>query len=328
MIMAGETFLGLELKNPFIAASCPATGSLDGARQLEEAGAGAIVMRSIFEEEIRQEIESIYDEIGMNAPSAAQDYLRAELPFRLGSDRYIDLVREMKRELSIPVIASVNCTTADKWILFAKKLEKAGADAVELNIYDIPLDVTEDALAIEKRRLHLISSVASDISIPVSVKLSPYYSSLLNFARKAQDAGAKGLVFFNRFLQPDINTESMGLIEKVHFSTPADLRLPLRWIAISRDLLGCDLALSGGVHSGDDAVKAILAGADVVYICSALYSKRGFAALGDIASETAAWMQRHGFSSFADFRGRMREQNLSDGHGFERAHYMHILGNA
>lgn len=326
--MDSESYLGIELKNPFIAASGPATGNLEDARRLEEAGAGAIVMRSIFEEEIRQEIEAIYDDIGMNVPSAAQDYLRAEIPLRLGPDRYVDLVKAMKRDLSIPVIASVNCTTASKWILFAKKLEKAGADAVELNIYDIPLNPEEDSLAIEKRRLDLISAVATDLKIPVSVKLSPYYSSLLNFARKAQSAGARGLVFFNRFLQPDIDVDKMKLVDKIHFSTSADLRLPLRWVAIARDLLGCDLALSGGVHSGEGAVKAILAGADAVYICSALYSKRGCAAMTDIAAEAAAWMQRHGYGSFSEFRGRMREQDLTDGKGFERAHYMHIIGNA
>lgn len=326
--MASESYLGIELKNPFIAASGPATGNLEDARRLEEAGAGAIVMRSIFEEEIRQEIEALYDDIGMNVPSAAQDYLRAEIPVRLGPDRYVDLVRTMKSELSIPVIASINCTTASKWILFAKKLEKAGADAVELNIYDIPLDPEEDSMAIEKRRINLISAVATDLKIPVSVKLSPYYSALLNFARKAQAAGAKGLVFFNRFLQPDIDVEKMSLIDKIHFSTPADLRLPLRWVAIARDMLGCDLALSGGVHSGEAAVKAVLAGADAVYISSALYTKRGAAALTDIQTESADWMRRHGYSSFSEFRGRMREQDLTDGRGFERAHYMNILGNA
>ena len=322
------SYLGLELRNPLVAASSPFTGSVDSVRRLEDAGIGAVVMRSAFEEEIRQEIASIYDDLGDAGSAAALDYLRADLPMRLGPQKYVELLRAMRKEVIVPVIASVNCTTSEQWTSFAKRLEAAGADAIELNVYDIPLDPDETAEAVIRRHISLIEAVASTVKIPVAVKLSPFYVALVNFCLRAQKAGAKGLVLFNRCLQPDIDTDAREIPSQVHLSHPSDHRLPLRWVAPLREPLSCDLGLSGGVLTSKGAVKSLLAGADVVYLCSALYSPQGFGVIGEMLSGTEKWMAAHGFDRLAQFRGKLRERDVHDGHGFERAHYMNILGNA
>lgn len=326
--MFQSSWLGLELKNPLVAASSPFTGNVDSVRHLEEAGIGAIVMRSAFEEEIRQQVANIYDDLGDTGTAAALDYLRADLPMRIGPQRYVELLRSLRKEVGIPVIASVNCTTSEQWTSFAKRLEAAGADAIELNVYDIPLDPDETASEVIKRHIDLIKAVTSTVKIPVSVKLSPFYVALVNFCQMAQNAGAKGLVLFNRFLQPDINIDLVEISEQVHLSHPSDLRMPLRWVALLRDRTTCNLALSGGVLSFKGVVKSLLAGADVVYLCSALYSPQGFGVINEMLHGTEKWMGAHGYSRVGDFRGLLRERDVHDGHGFERTHYMNILGNA
>lgn len=322
------SYLGLELRNPLVAASSPFTGTIDSVKHLEDAGIGAIVMRSAFEEEIRSEIASIYDDLGDTGTAAALDYLRADLPMRLGPQKYVELLRSFRKEVVVPVIASVNCTTSEQWTSFAKRLEAAGADAIELNVYDIPLDPDETAESVINRHINLIDAVTSTVKIPVAVKLSPFYVALVNFCQRAQKAGAKGLVLFNRFLQPDIDIDNVEVREQVHLSHPSDLRMPLRWVALLRDRLSCDLALSGGVLSYKGVVKSLLAGADTVYLCSALYAPQGFGVISEMLHGTEKWMNAHGFSRLSEFRGKLREQNIHDGHGFERAHYMNILGNA
>ena len=322
------SYLGLELRNPLVAASSPFTGSVDSVRRLEEAGIGAIVMRSAFEEEIRQEIASIYDDLGDAGSAAALDYLRADLPMRLGPQKYVELLRALRKEVVVPVVASVNCTTSEQWTSFAKRLEAAGADAIELNVYDIPLDPDETAEAVIHRHIALVEAVASTVKIPVAVKLSPFYVALVDFCLRAQKAGAKGLVLFNRFIQPDIDIDAVEIREQVHLSHPSGLRLPLRWVALLRDHLSCDIGLSGGVLSYKGVVKSLLAGADVVYLCSALYAPQGFGVVGEMLSGTGKWMAAHGFDRLSQFRGKLRERDVHDGHGFERAHYMNILGNA
>ena len=199
-------------------------------------------------------------------------------------------------------------------------LETRSADAVE--------GPDETAEAVIQRHISLIEAVASTVKIPVAVKLSPFYVALVNFCLRAQKAGAKGLVLFNRFIQPDIDIDAVEIREQVHLSHPSDLRLPLRWVALLREPLSCDLGLSGGVLTYKGVVKSLLAGADVVYLCSALYSPQGFGVIGEMLSGTEKWMAAHGFDRLAQFRGKLRERDVHDGHGFERAHYMNILGNA
>lgn len=320
------SYLGLDLRCPIVAASSPFTGSVASARKLEAAGVGAIVMRSAFEEEIRSEIASIYDDLGDTGSAAALDYLRADLPMRLGPQRYVELLRAIRREVVVPVIASVNCTTSEQWTSFAKRLEVAGADALELNVYDIPVNPDETAEEVIRRHIGIVEAVASTVRIPVALKISPFYSSLPNFCLRAEKAGARGLVLFNRFLQPDIDVSGPSIREEVHLSHEDDMRLPLRWTALLRGRLKCSIALSGGVLSGEGAVKALLAGADVVYLCSALY--RGFGVVGEMLSYIDKWATDHGHRRIDDFRGLLRETDFTDGHGFERAHYMNILAGA
>ena len=321
-------YLGLSLKNPLVASSCPLTSRLETARELEAAGVGAIVVRSIFEEQIRGEVAPMYDALAESGSSVALDYLRADLPMRLGPEKYIENLKAVRKGLKIPVIASVNCIAPDQWVAFARKIQHAGVDALELNVYDIPEDPGEDSAAVEARHAALVSAIRAEVSIPVAVKLGPYYAGLANMALRLQRLGARGLVLFNRFLQPDIDIETQKLVYQVHLSHPDDLRLPLRWVAMLRDLVDCDLALSSGVHDSDAAVKALLAGANAVCCCSVLYRQPYGSAVGEILQGLGEWMNRHGFATLDAFRGRMRETVLGDGRGFERAHYVRLVGEA
>jgi dihydroorotate dehydrogenase (fumarate) len=322
------SYLGLELKNPVVAGSSPLTGSLARARELERAGVGAVVMRSIFEEQIRAEIAGMYATLEDAGTGPALDYLRADLPMRLGPEKYLDDLRALRRELRIPVIASINCVNPDQWVTFARKIEAAGADALELNVYDIPVDPAMTSEDVETRHLDLVRAIEAEVKLPVAVKLSPYYSGLPAFAARLQALGIEGLVLFNRFLQPDIDVEAGALRYGVHYSRPEDLRLPLRWVAILRDRLTCDLALSSGVHDADGVIQALLAGANVAYVCSALFLRPRTEVIRGMLDGLTAWMDRKGHADLAAFRGRLRETAFGDGSGFERAHYVRTLGGA
>jgi dihydroorotate dehydrogenase (fumarate) len=322
------SYLGLELSNPVVASSSPLTGSVAKARELEAAGVGAIVMRSIFEEQIRADVAGMYASLEDAGTGVALDYLRADLPMRLGPEKYIDDLRGLRRELKIPVIASINCVNPDQWVTFARKLETAGADAIELNVYDIPVDPTMTSEDVEARHLDLVRAIKCEVKLPVAVKLSPYYSGLIAFARQLSALEVEGVVLFNRFLQPDIDIESEDLRYGVHFSHADDLRLPLRWVAILRDHLTCDMALSSGVHDATGVTKALLAGANVAYICSVLFLQPRVAVVRGMLSGLTDWMDRKGYGDLAAFRGKMRETEFGDGSGFERAHYVRTLGSA
>jgi dihydroorotate dehydrogenase (fumarate) len=321
------TYMGLELRNPLIVGSCSLTSTADKVAAWEEAGAGAVVLKSIFEEQIRAETagmeESLAESDGYMS-AAAYDYMRANLPMRFGPDKYLEVIKACKAKTSLPIIASVNCTEADQWVSFGRKLEAAGADAVELNIYDIPdsVDVTSDE--IEARHLALVRAVASSLSIPVAAKLGPFYTSILSMATRVREAGAEGLVIFNRFLQPDIDIEAVALKNAVNLSRSEDLRLPLRWTAILSGVVGSQISLTGGVHTAEDAIKALLAGATTVQLCSTLY-ENGPERLGEILRGVEAWMDAHGYSDLAEVRGQLREYDLSDKQGFERVHYVKTL---
>jgi len=322
------SYLGLELKNPVVACSSTLTGSVKTARQLEAAGVGAIVMRSVFEEQIRAEVADLYDTLEDAGSSVAMDYLRADLPMRLGPEKYVENLRQLRRELKIPVIASINCIRPDLWIAFARKLEAAGADALELNVYDIPADPTAASTEIETRHLDLIRAIQNEVKLPIAVKLSPFYSGLAHFTRRVGALGVEGVVLFNRFLQPDIDIERQRLKFATTLSRPDALRLPLRWVAILREQLACDIALSSGVHDAKAAVKGLLAGANVLYMCSALYRVPYGSAATEVLTGLTEWMDRHGYADLAAFRGRLSEHETDDGHGFERAHYVRILSAA
>ncbi len=320
-------FMGLELRNPLVVGACPLTSTADKVCAWADAGAGAVVLKSIFEEQIRAETAGIEESL-MGADGAmsgvACDYLRANLSMRFGPAKYLEVVKESKARAGIPIIASVNCIAPDQWVSFARKLEAAGADAIELNIYDVPDSPDATSEDIEARHVALVRAVASELTIPVAVKLGPFYTSIMSMAKRLREAGAEGLVIFNRFLQPDIDTESVALKNAVNFSRSEDLRLPLRWTAILSGMVGSQIGLTGGVHTADDAVKALLAGAQTVQLCSTLF-KNGPERLGEILAGIDTWMEAHGHSDLSDVRGLLQEHDLSDKQGFERVHYVKTL---
>lgn len=314
-------YMGLALKNPLIIASSTLTIEPNKIKALEAAGAAAVVLKSIFEEQIRADVAGDYDGLEGRAHPEALQYLRADLPMRLGPTKYLERVKAIKKAVSIPVIASLNCTTRARWTSFAEDIQRAGADAIELNIYDIPDDPDTPGGDVEMRHLDLVKAVKSVVKVPVAVKIGPYYSSLLDFARRVSRSGADAIVMFNRFFQPDIDTATLELKSHLVLSRPEDILLPLRWVAIVRDEVPCDLSLTGGVHDADGVVKAILAGANTVQLCSVLYRK-GPDCIGGILEGLAAWMDKHGYAKVADFHGLLREKDLTDNKGFERAQYL------
>ncbi len=321
-------YLGIELKNPLIVSSCPLTSSVDGVKDLAAAGAGAVVVRSIFEEQIRAETEQMDEALAAYGTGAALDYLGADMGMRLGPEKYVDTIRAIRKAVTIPVIASINCIASANWVTFARKIEAAGADALELNVYDIPQSPDESSNAVEARHLALVQAVRAEVKLPITIKLSPYYTNTLAFARQLDRAGINGMVLFNRFIQPDIDIDNESLVYEVNLSREQDLLLPLRWVAILRDLVRRDIAISGGVHTCASVIKGLLAGANAVYLCSALYHNDNHGrVIGDMLTGLETWMSHKGHADITAFRGAMRERILGDADGFERAHYFKLLSS-
>lgn len=319
-------YLGLRIRNPLVAAASTRTGSIEGAVQLAKAGIGALVMRSIFEEQIRADVDSMYDDLSYDPHPEALEYLRADLPMELGPAAYLDSLQSIREHVDVPVIASINCTHPDTWVGFARKLEAAGAAAIELNIYDIPDHPAMVGSAIEARHVDLVRQVTAQVKIPVAVKLSPYYSALLQMGVRLDQAGAGGLVLFNRFFQPDIDIRLITLKNVLNLSRPEDIRLPLRWIALLRDHVRGSLSLTGGVHDAEGLTKALLAGADTAQLCSVLYrSEDPVGTIRDMLQGLTNWMRQHQFETLEAFRGRLRETDLSAHAGFERFQYVRTL---
>lgn len=322
MVNLKTSYLGLELKNPLIVSSNPLTDQVESVVKLEQAGVAAIVMRSIFEEQIRADVSDMVTALEGDTSMAALEYLRADLPGQLGAERYLDKIAAIRKRVKIPVIASVNCVEAAHWVSYAKKIERAGADALEINLYHMPVDPNEHADAVEARRLSLVKAVMAEVRLPVAVKLSSHYTTLLPFARALDTVGVKGLVLFNRFLQTDVDIESETMFFAPNYSTPHVLHSQLRWTAVLRDWVRCSLAISGGIHSSDELIKALLVGANVGYICSVLHVKQDFGVIREILDGLAAWMDHKGYASQEAFRGKLRETNLRDSKGFERQQYV------
>jgi dihydroorotate dehydrogenase (fumarate) len=321
-------YLGLELRSPIVASASPLTGEPDTAHRLDEAGVGAIVLPSLFEEEI------LNDEIGLNRSleagseqfAEALEYFPTVDSIPNIGERYLARLARIKAQSSVPVIASLNATTSGGWVRYATLMQDAGADALELNLYRVAADPRKGASDMDAADLDLIAAVRAAITIPLSVKLSPYYSAFANFARGAVDRGADGLVLFNRFYQPDLDLESLEVVSKVELSQSADLRLPLRWIAILRPQLGpkAYLAASSGVHTGADVAKELLVGADVAMMTSALL-RNGPDHVRTVETELRAWMTECEYESVAQLRGSASQATAVDPSAFERANYMKTL---
>lgn len=317
------TYLGLKLKNPLVASSSPMTNQADSIARLEDAGVAAVVLRSIFEEQIRSEVSDMYKDLEGETSQFALEYLRADLPAQLGPENYLRKIEEIRKRVKIPVIASCNCLEKSAWVSYAKKIEQAGADALELNLYHMPVDPDETSGQVEARNLALVQAVVSQVKLPVAVKLSYHYTALLPYARKLDAIGVKGIVLFNRFLQTDVDINTESIFYTPNYTSPKVLHSQLRWTAVLRDWVKADIAVSGGIHSGDELIKAILVGANVGYICSVLHLHPDNArVVQSILNRISAWMDAKGYRDTAAFRGKLRETNLRDGKGFERAQYV------
>ncbi len=322
------TYLGLSLKNPLVAAAGPLTAEVDSIRELEDSGAAAVVLHSLFEEQITHEAEELAHLTTQGTESFAESltYFPEAGDYRLGPDEYLEHIRKAKLAVDIPVIASLNGVTVGGWIDYATKMQRAGADAIELNVYYIATDPTLHAPDVENRYVQILKAVKSHVKIPVAMKLSPFFSATAAMAKRLDEAGADGLVLFNRFYQPDINLDTLEVVPDLVLSTPFDMRLPLRWIAILHGRVRASLAATSGIATGRDVVKMIMAGADVAQVCSVLLRK-GTRELGRMLRDMQAWMEEREYASVAQMKGSMSQKSCPDPAAFERANYMKTLNS-
>ena len=320
------TYLGLALPHPVMCGASPLAHDLDAVRHLEDAGAAAIVMHSLFEEQITR------DELGMvhhilvheDSHAEALSYFPNADDYAFGPDRYLEQIRRTKAAVRIPVIGSLNGTTPEGWLSHAQQIQQAGADALELNFYHVATDPHEDGASVEQRLLDVVRAVKQHVTIPVAVKLSPFFSSVSNLALQLDAAGADGLVLFNRFYQPDIDPEMLEAVPRLQLSTSDELLLRVRWLAILHGHVRASLAATGGVHTGIDALKAVMAGADGVQMVAALLH-HGPAHLTTVVRDLTHWLVEHEYESLAQARGSMSLSKCPDPEAFERGNYMRVL---
>jgi len=339
--------MGLELKNPLVVSSCGLTKTVQGVKQAAEAGAGAIVLKSLFEEQIVAETDELARQSQHSGHTETYDYLHG-FGRTFGPREYLQLVSDAKAAVAIPVIASVNCVTAERWTEYAVKLAAAGADGLELNIGFLPRDPAISGVAVEERYLSILSAVRAKVTLPVALKIGPYFSSLANLAQQLGNdrmsgppftvgwcgsgendkevtwQGADALVLFNRFYRFDIDVDKRQLSGGNPYSTSEELHVALRWISLLAGRVACDLAATTGVHDGHDMIKQLLAGASVVQVCSTLY-RNGLGQIGLILDQLQMWMQLHGFETPADFRGQLSQVRSEDPEGYERLQYIKAL---
>ncbi len=321
-------YLGLNLKNPVVASASPLTKKLDSAIKLDEAGVGAIVMYSLFEEQIIHESLELdhYLTRGTDSFAEALTYLPEISSYTMGPGKYLDHMNAVKKAVSVPVIGSLNGVSKGGWTHYAHHMQDAGADAIELNLYYLPTDPELTALELENTYVELISEVCAGVSIPVSVKLNPFCTALPNFAKRIVEAGAKGLVLFNRFYQPDFDLDNLEVVHSLVLSTSDELRLPLRWTSILYGKVNADLAITSGVHTATDVIKSMMAGAKVTMIASELL-KNGYGRVPDILATMQSWMEEHEYISIQQMQGSMSQQSVKEPAAFERANYMKVLGS-
>ena len=326
MVDLTTSYLGLKLKNPLVASASPLSKKVDSARRLEDAGIGAIVMYSLFEEQIVHESQALdhYLTRGTESFAEAVTYFPDLGEYNIGPESYLELVQRIKQAVNIPVIGSLNGISTGGWIEYAHRIQDAGADALELNIYYIPTDPKLSSKELEQSYVDLVKDVRQQISIPLAVKLSPYFTALPNLASQLDAAGASGLVLFNRFYQPDLDIETLEVVPNLVLSTPDELRLPLRWIAILYGRIQADLALSSGVHSAQDVVKSLMAGARVAMTTSELLAN-GIGRATEILTDLEKWMEEFEYESVAQMTGSMSQQAVAEPAAFERANYMKAL---
>lgn len=326
MVDLQTKYLGLQLRNPLVASASPLSKKADTVRQLEDAGISAVVMYSLFEEQIQNEARALdhYLTQGSESFAEALSYFPDLNTYNVGPDEYLNLIRKLKSSVDIPIIGSLNGISEGGWIDYAKQIAQAGADALELNIYYLPTDPEVTSEQLENSYIDLVKKVRGSVRIPLAIKLSPYFTALPNFAKRLVEAGADGLVLFNRFYQPDLDIENMVVKPDLNFSNSSHLRLPLRWTAILYDRIKADLAISGGIHSATDLVKSIMAGANVGMVAAALI-ERGPQYAATVLQQYERWLSEHGYESVQSILGIMSQKSVAHPSAFERANYMKIL---
>ncbi len=320
------TYLGLKLKNPIVPSSSPMMQKLDHVKRMEDAGAAAVVLHSLFEEQIIRDADMLDHALDQGAHSFAEalTYFPDLGNYNLGPEGYLEHIAKVKAAVKIPVIASLNGVSSGGWVSYAKKIEQAGADALELNTYFIAADVEQSSAEVEEMYLDLLKDIKSRVRIPVAMKLSPYFTAFSNFAQRVDKAGANGLVLFNRFYQPDFDLENLEVTPNVVLSTSYELRLRLRWVAILYKRVQADMAITGGIHTGEDVIKAMMAGANVAMTTSALL-EHGVGRIRQMLDEATRWMDEHEYASIQQMRGSMSQQSVAFPLAFERANYMKVL---
>ena len=316
-------YMGLPLRNPLIVASSSLTKSVEGVRKCADAGAGAVVLKSLFEEQIAVRAKDMEEHLWLYGHTEAFEYV-SKMAMPLGPRNYLKLIEEAKAGVSIPVIASLNCITPRWWVDFAKQIEAAGADGLELNISVMPSDPARTSEEIEKIYVDIVESLKGGVGIPIAVKIGPYFTSVARMAAEFSRLGVSALVLFNRFYQIDIDIEKVVIAPGIRFSSPDEISLPLRWIALLAGSVECDLAASTGAHDGAGVVKQLLAGATTVQVCSALY-ERGIDHIGTILGDVEAWMKGHGFDKVEDFRGKLSRQVTERPELYERLQYIKLF---
>jgi dihydroorotate dehydrogenase (fumarate) len=328
MIDLSTTYLGLKLKNPLVASASPLSEKLDSVRQLEDCGVSAIVMYSLFEEQvIRESLElDRFLSNGTHTYAEALTYLPEVGRYSMGPEAYVENVYRLKQATNIPIIGSLNGVSTGGWIQYAQQIEQAGADAVELNIYYLPVDPDLTGAELEDNYVNLVKDLRSQVRIPIAVKLSPFFTSMPNMARRLVEAGADGLVLFNRFYQPDFDLEELEVVPNLQLSSSAELRLPLRWIALLYGRVQTDYALTSGVHTTTDMLKATMAGASVTMVTSE-FLQNGIERAGEMLGGMLSWLEEHEYESVLQMRGSMSAQAVAQPNAFKRTNYMKVLSS-
>jgi len=326
MIDLSTEYLGLKLRTPLVPSASPLSQEVSSIRRMEDAGASAVVLYSLFEEQLRQESLELEHHLNEGTESFAESltYFPQPSEFRLGPEGYLDLIRKAKQAVKIPIIASLNGTTVGGWTQYARQIQQAGADALECNIYYIPTDPHLSSAQVEQTYIEIVSSVKSAVTIPVAVKISPFFSNLANMAQRLDTAGANGLVLFNRFYQPDVDLEELEIKPNVLLSGPQALRLPLTWIGILYGRVKASLAATSGIHEAQDAIKVLMVGANVTMVCSSLL-RNGINHIRSLEQGIKEWMENHEYESVKQLQGSMSQIRCADPRAFERAHYMRAV---
>ena len=319
-------YMGMNLRSPLVPSASPLSDQIDGIRRMEDSGAAAVVLYSLFEEQIARESEALQQQLAYGTESFAEalTYLPDPGEFRVGPEEYLNHIRRAKEAVRVPIIASLNGSTLGGWVDYARKIQQAGADALELNVYYIETNMDRSALEVEQTYLDILKAVRLVVSIPVSIKLGAFFSNTANMAKKLDQAGANALVLFNRFYQPDIDLETLEVRPNVLLSTPQALRLPLRWIAILYDRIKANIAATSGIHTAHDVLKVLMAGADVAMLCSTLL-RNGIGHMRTIETQMCEWMEEHDYESVRQLQGSMSQKYCADPNAFERAQYMRAV---